>query len=236
MASSPAAYALSTTSAAVGSSTCSPAAVALRSRTPRPPLRSAPGGWVPHWSSSSSIRRTASNAAPAAARSTSPWSRSEVASSGRSSTGSRVVRPPRSAMPTSPGSTTTPPPRGTSSLRASSSSAGVAASSGRTVCRAEPVVASPPLSATCSSRARAGSESSASSRSTSAAGGGSAETGRSPLAPRAGPPVRPSATPLSGRRPWSDSQARATSSSRSIAASTRSGAALTISRSSARVV
>ena len=59
VASSPAAYALSTTSAAVGSSTCSPAAVALRSRTPRPPLRSAPGGWVPHWSSSSSIRRTA---------------------------------------------------------------------------------------------------------------------------------------------------------------------------------
>ena len=124
VASSPAAYAVSTSSAATASSTCSRTAVALRSRTPRPPLRSTPGGRVPQWSSSSSTRRTASNAAPAATLSTREASREEVGTSGARSTGSVVVRPPRSTRPTSPGSTTEPPPRGTSSRRASSSSGG----------------------------------------------------------------------------------------------------------------
>ena len=45
-------------------------------------------------------------------------------STGTSSTRSTVVCPPRSASPTSPGTTTEPVPRGTSSRRASSSSAG----------------------------------------------------------------------------------------------------------------
>ena len=146
----------STSSAAVGSSTCSRAAAALSSRTPRPPLRSALGGAVPQWSSSSSTRRTASNAAPAAARSTSAWSRAEVAISGAgvdrlargAATAQRQRRPRRAPA-------TTPPARGTSSLRASSSSAGVAASSGSTVCRADPAVAWPPLSSTCSQHRRA---------------------------------------------------------------------------------
>ena len=65
------------------------AAAALRSRTPSPPLRSAPAAAVPQWSSSSSTRRTTSKAAPAAVRSTRAASRSVVASSGTSSTGSR---------------------------------------------------------------------------------------------------------------------------------------------------
>ncbi len=117
--------AVSTSSAMVASSTCSAAAVALRSRTPRPPLRSADGGSAPHRSSSSSSRRTASNAAPAAAPSTCRSLRSVDASTGTSSTRSTVVCPPRSASPTSPGTTTEPVPRGTRSLRASSSSAGV---------------------------------------------------------------------------------------------------------------
>ena len=60
--------------------------MARRSRTPSPPALRAGGGWVPHRSSSSSVRRTSSNAAPAAARSTSAWPRSEVASSGGWST------------------------------------------------------------------------------------------------------------------------------------------------------
>ena len=47
VASSPAAVAVSTSSAATGSSTCSRAAAALRSRTPRPPVRSAGGGVGP---------------------------------------------------------------------------------------------------------------------------------------------------------------------------------------------
>ena len=51
--------------------------------------------------------------------------RSEVASAGGASTAAAVVWPPRSAIPTSPGSTTEPPLRGTSSRCASSSSAGV---------------------------------------------------------------------------------------------------------------
>ena len=76
----PAAEAVSTTSAATSGSTWSRVAVARRSRTPRPPAFSAPGGWVPQRSSSSSVRRTSSKAAPAAARSTSDCSRSEVAS------------------------------------------------------------------------------------------------------------------------------------------------------------
>ena len=75
------------------------------------------------------------------ARSTRAAARSVVASVGDDvDRVSVVVRPPRRASPTSPGSTTAPPARGTSSRRESSSSAGVAASSGSTVCRAVPVV------------------------------------------------------------------------------------------------
>ena len=182
------------------------------------------------------MRRTISNAAPAATRSTMAWERSEATSSGSSSTGSRVVRPPRSARPTSPGSTTVPLPRGTSSWRASSSSGGVRASSGSTVCRAAPVVASPPLSATCSSSVRARSDSSPSCRSISAAGRGSGERGCSPLSPAAAPPPSPSAAPLRARRPCGDSHARVRSSSRCSAASTSAGSACTSVRSSSGVV
>ena len=122
------------------------AAVALRSRTASPPLRSAPGG------SGAPVVEQQLHAAYRLERGArgGPVDQRGVARrrwrprAGRRR-GSRVVRPPRRASPTSPGSTTTPPPRGTSSLRASSSSAGVAASSGSTVCRAVPVVASPPL-------------------------------------------------------------------------------------------
>ena len=78
----PAAEAVSITSAATSISTCSRAAAARRSRTASPPAFNAAGGWVPHRSRSSSVRRTSSNAAPAAARSTSACARSEVASAG----------------------------------------------------------------------------------------------------------------------------------------------------------
>ncbi len=73
-----------------------------------------------------------------------------------------VVRPPRSASPTSPGTCTSPSPRGTSSRWASSSSAGVAAVPGRTSASAAPVLPVPPCASTCSSRARAAGEISAS--------------------------------------------------------------------------
>ena len=67
----PAAEAVSITSAATSISTCSRAAAARSSRTARPPAFKAGGGWVLHRSRSSSVRRTSSKAAPAAARSTS---------------------------------------------------------------------------------------------------------------------------------------------------------------------
>ena len=156
-----------------------------------------------------------------------------VARPGTSSTGCSVVRPPRSASVTSPGTTTVPVPRGANSLRESSSSAGVAASSGSTVRRAPSVVASPPAATTCSSIARAGADSSASRARTSSCVGSGEEQGRSPLTPASGPPVSPSATPLSGRSPPVDSHARARSTSRSTAAATASGWAFTrsVSRS-----
>ena len=128
---SPADCATSTIRAAPASSTWSSRATALRSRTASPPLRSTLGGCTPQWSSSSSTRRTTSKAAPAAVRATSAGSRAAVASPGTSSTGSVVVRPPRRASPTSPGSTTVSPSRGTRSRRLISSSAGLAACSGR---------------------------------------------------------------------------------------------------------
>ncbi len=81
-ASRPAPDATSTSSAVVASSTWRWMAAAFSSRTPRPPLRSAAAGWLPQWSSSSSIRRTASKAAPAPARSTMSAPRSAVAISG----------------------------------------------------------------------------------------------------------------------------------------------------------
>ncbi len=86
-ASSPAVAASSTTKAAVRSSTCSSSARARRSRTPRPPVRSTDAGAEPQWSSSSSTRRTASNAAPAAARVACAGSWAVVTSSGGTSTG-----------------------------------------------------------------------------------------------------------------------------------------------------
>ncbi len=224
--SSPAADAVSTSSATVVSSRCRAVDVVLRSRTPRPPLRSADGGAAPQRSSSSSILRTASNAAPAAVRSTRACSRAPVARVGTASTGSTVVRPPRRATPTSPG-TCAVVPRGTSRRRARSSSAGDAASAGVTVTRAEPGSASPPASTTWSSIARAGSDSSETAAVTDARSGGGSENGRRPLTPCSGPPVRPSATPVRARSPPDDSHARASSSSRSTAAATTSGSAFT---------
>ena len=167
--------------AAPASSTWSSRATALRSRTASPPLRSTLGGCTPQWSSSSSTRRTTSKAAPAAVRATSAGSRAAVASPGTSSTGSVVVRPPRRASPTSPGSTTVSPSRGTSSRRLISSSAGLAACSGETVRRAEPVVPSPPWASTCRSSAVAAGLSPASSAATSSGPGGSGLDGRRPL-------------------------------------------------------
>ncbi len=58
-ATSPATHAVSTTSAAVGSSTSSAVAVRRRSRTPRPPARSTGGPAVPHQRPSSATRRHA---------------------------------------------------------------------------------------------------------------------------------------------------------------------------------
>ena len=233
-ASRPAAAATSTSSAVVVSSTWSRAAAALRSRTPSPPLRRAAGGAVPHWSSSSSTRRTASKAAPDAVRSTRADARSVVAGAGASSTGSRVVRPPRRARPTSPGTCTSPSPRGTSSRAASSSSAGVVASPGRTAAAA-PVAPVPPWASTWSSRARAAGESAASRASTSAADEPSV-TGRRPLTPAAAPPVRHSATPVSGRSPPGASQATARSTSRWMAARMDAGSAATSAISCSGVV
>ena len=216
----PAVSATSTTSAAPGSSTCSSRATALRSRTASPPLRSTLGGCTPQWSSSSSTRRTTSKAAPAAVRATSAASRADVASGGTSSTGSRVVRPPRSARPTSPGSTTASPSRGTSRRRLISSSAGVRASAGETVRRADPVVPSPPWSSTWRSSAVAAGDSSA-IRAVSASGlAASGLAGRSPLT-RPGMPRIASATPVSARTPPGASQASARSSSRCSAAAVR---------------
>ena len=130
---------------AVASSRCRAVAVAFRSRTPSPPLRSAAGGSAPHRSSSSSSRRTASNAAPAATPSTccsrrARWwpaparRRRGRAWSGRRAAPARPRRAPRRCRCRA----------GTSSRRESSSSAGVVASSGSTVCRPPSVVASPP--------------------------------------------------------------------------------------------
>ena len=232
---SPAAAAVSTSRATVGSSRCSATAVDLRSRTPSPPLRSAEGGVAPQRSSSSSIRRTVSNAAPAPVRSTSALSLVAVATVGTSSTASGVVRPPRIATPTSPGTCAVAPPRGTSRRRDSSSSAGEAASAGSTVTRAEPVSASPPASMTCASIARAGSLSPAMSVATDAGSGGGSESGRSPLTPTATPPVRPSATPVSARSPPTESQASPSSSRRSTAEATTVESALTNSCSPVRL-
>ena len=108
------------------SSTCRCAAAAFRSRTPSPPLRSAPGGVVPQWSRSSSTRRTASKAAPAAVRSTRSPPRGVVASAG----GRRPARAwyGRRAAPGPPGRgwRRARAARGTSRRAASSSSTGVA--------------------------------------------------------------------------------------------------------------
>ena len=202
----------------------------MRSRTASAPLRSATGGWVPQWSTSSSTRRTASKAALAAARSTSAASRSEVATSGGTSTRPRVVCPPRSAICTSPGTRTSRGRPGTNSPRDSSSSAGLAASAGLMARRAEPASASPDASSTCSSITRAAVDSSARSGPTSAGErpgviGWSSES--DPMA---------SGTPVSGRSPVSFSHTRATSVRRRSAASTAGGSASRMCTSSASVV
>ncbi len=207
MASRPAARATSTSSAATRSVVWSTPAAAFRSRTESPPPRSSPGGSLPQWSRSSSTRWTASNAAPAAARSTRAAERDVVAMSGTRSTGSLVVRPSRSASPTSPGSTRTPP-RGTSSRRASSSSSGVSAWSGLRVVRADPAVAWPPWASTWSSIARASGPSSSRRASTRSGAGASSDRGRTPLVPGL-PGAIASTTPVSGRSPPVDSHDQA---------------------------
>ena len=219
VASSPAAAATSTSSAVADSSSCTTSADALRSRTATAPVRSATGGAVPQWSTSSSTRRTTSNAAPAAARSTWSGERSEVAISGARSTRSRVVWPPRTAIWTSPGVRTSPGRPGTSRPRASSSSAGDVASAGVIVWRAFPASASPRPASTWSSIARAAGDSSAISARTSS--GVRPVTGwSSDSDPSA------SGTPVSGRSPASPSQARARSATRAQALSTAPPSAL----------
>ena len=229
VASRPAAAATSIRRAVVGSSSWAKSAAAFRSRTARAPVRRATGGWVPQWSTSSSTRRTASNAAPAAARSTCAGSRSEVATSGGTSTRERVVCPPRNAICTSPGTRTSRGRPGTSSPRDSSSSAGLAASAGLIARRAEPASASPEASSTCSSIARAAVESSASSGPTSSAVrpgviGWSCESDPSA-----------SGTPVSARSPASLSHTRARSPSRPSAPSTADGSASRMCTSCASV-
>ena len=217
---SPAAEAISTSRATVGSSTCSagrgrlevadaePAAAQRRRRLRRPTGRAAARGGAPP--------RTPRPPRP---RRPGPRRARWWPAAGTSSTGSVVVCPPRSAIPTSPGTTTVPVPRGTSSRRDSSSSAGrgrrprAARCAGRR--RWSPRRRRP---ATCSSIARAGADSSASRAATSAAVGVGAE--QRPQPAHARPPGRrssPSATPLSGRSPPVDSQASARSTSRSSA-------------------
>ena len=165
VASSPAEAAVSTSSATVASSRCSAVAVALQvahaqaAAAQRGRRLGAPQVEQQLQPAYRLERRAAGHARRPAARIARSWP-----GPGTSSTGSTVVRPPRSASPTSPGTTTVPVPRGTSSRRESSSSAGVAASSGSTVCRPPSVVASPPAASTCSSIARAGSDSSAEPR------------------------------------------------------------------------
>ena len=222
VASRPAAVAVSTSSAMVASSTCSAAAVALRSRTPRPPLRSADGGSAPHRSSSSSSRRTASNAAPAAARVD-----LSLAALGRRQH-RHVVHPLDRRVPAAQrepdlaghhdraGPARHQQPAGEQLLgrrggvRGQQRVPGVARWSPR---RRRPgrARASPGPARTARPAAPA----------TSAVVGAGAEQGRSPLTPASGPPVSPSATPLSGRSPPVDSQASARSTSRSIACRTR---------------
>ncbi len=236
-ASRPAVAATSISSAASVSATCSSEAAALRSRTARPPLRRTFGGRSPQESSSSSTRRTASNAAPAAVRSTRTCSRGLVASGGRSSTGAAVVRPPRTAIPTCPGSSSVAGPRpsacwGTSRPCASASSTGVVASSGAAGTRTRSVVPSPPWSARCTRRARAAGLSSATRAVACSGERPCGVTGRSPLRPERWSPRRASATPLSGRRPCGDSQTSARSTSTSRASRTASGAACTRGTSS----
>ena len=148
---------------------------------------------------------------------------STVASSGTSSTGSRVVRPPRSARPTSPGRTTASPSRGTSRRRRSAPRPGCAASAGETVRRADAgrALAAVVVDVRAAARVAAG-DSSASARSARPGVGGlraGTGAGRSTQAGHRPAARRP--RPLSARSPPGASQASARSSSRSSAAAVR---------------
>ena len=158
------------------------------------------------------MRRTTSNAAPPAVRSTSDWSR--CGGGERPDTASRrrgrgVTAAQRDAD-LARAARARPPSRGTSSRRAMSSSTGVAASAGDTVRRAFPVVPSPPLASTWSSSARARGLIAASRlldvRCPGRATSGAARSRRRRRRPRSA-----SATPLSARRPPGDSQTSARS-------------------------
>ena len=132
------------------------AAVALRSRTASPPLRSVAGRLQApvveqQLRAAYDLEGRARRRCGRRARRRARWSRARAPRRAACV----VVWPPRSARPTSPGRTRVPPSRGRSRRWAISSSTGVAASAGETVRRALPVVPSPPWSSTCASRARA---------------------------------------------------------------------------------
>ena len=115
---SPAAAATSTTSAVVGSSSWANSRATSRSRTAKARrCGEPPEGACPSGRAGQPTRRTASKAAPAAAWSTCVAPRCEVAISGGTSIGSRVVWPPRNAICTSPGTRTSRGRPGTSSPR-----------------------------------------------------------------------------------------------------------------------
>ena len=220
----------------MGSSTCSGGRGRLRSRTPSPPLRRPAAGAVAPASSSSSTRRTASKAAPAAALSTRAGPRVGRGDLGDASIGSSVVRPPRSADPTSPGSTTAPPARGTSRLARQQ----LLGRRGR-VRRAAPCAATVPVGRLAAVAQHVLEQGARGRRDLvqpalrpRRARAASAEHGCSPLTPACGPPAAPRPR-RSGRAGRSvASQARARSSSRATAASTRAGSACTMWRRSVR--
>ena len=221
--------AVSTSRATVGSSRCIAVAVARRSRTPSPPLRSADGGAAPHvveeqleaaYGLEGGTRRGPVDLGGV------PGGRREgrdVVDRLRASSARRAA-----ATPTSPGTTAEPPARGTSSRRDSSSSAGrgrvlrqhrdPGRAGRRLAARVDDVLEHRP--------GRLGQRGERPARRRRPAAGGSVN-GRSPLTPCSGPPARPSATPVSARSPPVDSQASASSRSRSTAAATTAGSALT---------
>ena len=220
-ASRPAADATSTSSAAPGSSTCRGARAALRSRTPRPPLRRSAGR----------LRPSGPAAAPRGVRPRTPHPprvRSTRRRRGRWSPARDHVdrlarwcvrrggrgRPRRAARAA--------PPRGTEQPgRAAPRPAWRRRRARRWRAAAVP---SPPWSSTWSSSARPPGTA---PRPAGAATSGATASGdrRRPLTPAARSPRSASATPLSGRSPPGDSQTSARSTSRSTAAVAAEGSA-----------